>query len=84
MNDTTTARRDPLRNDRLAVITYLANLPLRVSFTLCDTIDGMIHRNYLMVTDAPATVTREIIGNFVMVDLTPRGLRIPLTPLDSD
>lgn len=79
---TTTDDRDPIRNDREDVLRYILHSGLVISFTMSDTINGAVHRDYLMIHNAPARVVREVVNNFVMVDLTPRGLRIPLTPLD--
>ncbi len=66
------------RNSRDDVFRYLANTKCLVKMSTAAVIKGAVHRDYVVVHDAPPRVVRELINNFVMVGLSPDGLMIPI------
>lgn len=67
-----------LRNSRGDVLTYLMNTPCRVTLSTAAVIEGAVHRDYIVVHDAPPKALSEIVDLFVMVSITPKGLLIPV------
>lgn len=72
MSDTTV-------NSREAVLTYLLGTRCHVKVTVNPVLNGVVKGNLVEVHDAPPSVLREIVNNFVMVSLRPGGLLIPVT-----
>lgn len=71
---------DGFRNDRKAVYDYFMNGSPLVRLTTGAIIGGIVNRDYVTVHSAPPKALREILTNFVMVDLKDGEVRIPLIP----
>jgi hypothetical protein len=57
-----------LYNSRNGVFDYLATTS-GVKFSTSATIDGFVHKNYVVVHDAPPVVVKFILANFKHVSL---------------
>lgn len=75
MADTT----DDTRNPRETVYRYLMNCQGMVKVTTGAIIGGIVRHDYVIVSEAPPRVVRELVTNFKMISLTSEGLLIPVT-----